>query len=231
MNLESLPWIEIDDKAAVLLAKHYLHTDPVIIEAGVCDAEDTLRFKRLWPESVVYGFEPVPSLFDKSVSNTMDIPGIKIYPCALSDHCGSTIFRESTAMPGASSMFADNLENITVPEDIVEEMEKDGRTYRDVETTVNCITIDEFCKVNNIKAVDYIWLDTEGCEIAILKGADTILQTVKVLSLELNFQEFRKGIPLFEEVYEYVTDKGFELKHIWQARPNWQANGIFVRKV
>ena len=230
MNLSELPWVDVEDKDAVQLVKQYLPHDPVIIEAGTCDAEDTLRFKNVWPKAKVYGFEPVPTLFAKSFTLTLNVLGVEIYNCALAGSCGNKQFCESTAMPGASSFFADNLKNIDVPEDIVEEMEKDGRTYRDIQTIVECITIDEFCSFNRINRVNFIWLDTEGYELEILKGAKEILPIVTVVLLELNFQEFRVGIPLFEEVYNFMVEKGFELKHIWQARPNWQANGVFVRK-
>lgn len=229
MNLDNLPWENIEDKDAVHLAKKYLHGDPIIFEAGVCDAEDTLRFKQVWPNCTIYGFEPVPHLYAKSAVATGGMEGIWILEYALARNCGNREFFESEAMPASSSFFVDNLENIRVPGDIVEEMDKDGRSYRDFVINVECVSIDHFCKRNGIGSIDYIWLDTEGYELEILKGAEAMLPTVKVISIELNFQEFRVGSPLFEEVYNFMMDKGFELKHIWQARPDWQANGIFVR--
>lgn len=230
MNLDSLPWIKIEDKDAIKYVKQYLPSNPVIIEAGVCDAEDTIRFKHTWPDCTIYGFEPVPSLYEKSKANTASFKNVNISKCALGSSCGERKYWESRAMPGASSFFVDNLKAVVAPEDIKDAFEKDGKTYNDFPTIVDCITIDKFCEDNKVNRVDYIWLDTEGNELDILRGATKTLAGVRVLSLELNFQEFRAGIPLFEEVHEYITNIGFEIKHMWQARPNWQANGIFVRK-
>lgn len=222
----------MEDRDAVNVVKQYLPPNPVIIEAGVCDAEDTIRFKGIWPDATIYGFEPVPDLYEKSVRNTMALKDVKLFPFALAEVTGEKMFCESTSMPGASSFFKDNLKGITVPDDIAEEFKRSGETYNDIDLLVECMTIDDFCYSRKIKSVDFIWLDTEGYELRILAGgAKKILPTVTALMLELNFQEFRKDMPLFDEVYDFAIRCGFELKCIWQARPNWQANGIFVRKV
>ncbi len=73
-----------------------------------------------------------------------------------------------------------------------------------------------------------MWLDAEGAELNILIGADHILNTVKVISLEENFVEQRKGMVMFEDLYNYLISKKFILKEIW-GNPTFQATAFFTR--
>ncbi len=222
-NVDELPWIQEDDSNAALYAIPFLPVNPIILEAGVCDAEDTLRMKKLWPNATIYGFEPLPQHYTLSQKNTEHIQGFTLYPCALFDKIGTLTFYESKKIPGASSLLKDNFDHITIPNDI----NYDGVNYKDTPITVQCTTIDQWAHANNITKVDYVWLDTEGAELPILRHAPTILATVKVISIEANFKEFRKGMTLFQDLYEFLTQQGFVLKHIW-GRPDWQGVAVFV---
>ena len=41
--------------------------DPVIIEAGACDGEDTVIMSNMFPNGMIYSFEPVPALYQKAL--------------------------------------------------------------------------------------------------------------------------------------------------------------------
>lgn len=246
-----LPWINIEDKDHINEAKKYLPEKPVIIEAGTCDAEDTIKFKKDFPHSTIHTFEPNRQLFavcvaalDKEyggidapiVNNTYrwNSKRIYLYPYVLTNVFSTITFYESE-FPHTSSIYQNNFENISVPESVLKSLnvkdQKELKIWPETPVTIQGITIDAWALQEKVEKIDYLWLDTEGSELLILKGAKTMLPNVKVVSLELNFQEFRKGIALFNEVYDYLFTRGFELKAIWQAHDNWQANGIFVRRV
>jgi FkbM family methyltransferase len=132
-----------------------------------------------------------------------------------------------------SSLFDDNTENVIVPKEIADSQGLKSQQMNDYGYTpsvVGCDSVDNWSEDNGVKIIDFFWLDAEGAELLILKGASMILPTVKVILSELNFQQFRKGAAMFDDVYGYLTEKGFELKHIW-GRSNWQAMGIFVRRM
>jgi FkbM family methyltransferase len=244
LNTDNFPWIQLDDKQHAYQVVKFLPENPVIIEAGACDAEDTLKFKDIWPESTIHCFEPNTMLFDiasKNIanpppqfSNSRNTKGINIYPLALSDTAGERTFFMSKAMAAASSFFEDNSKNVDVPQTVLDSLKitRDEYipSYEDVEVKVKCVTIDGWRKENGIGDIDYIWLDTEGAELMILQGSDETLKNTKVVSIEFNFQEFRKNMAQFEDVYNFVASHGFDLYVIWQAHANWQANGIFVKK-
>ena len=222
-NVKDLPWIQANDHEAIEYAAPFLPDNPIILEAGVCDAEDTCRMKTRWPKAKIYGFEPLPQHYNLSKKNSAHLHEVTIYKKALSDKVGTLTFYESRKVPGASSLLQDNFDKIEIPKDIGH----DGVNYLDTPISVECTTVDQWVKEAAIKKIDYVWLDTEGAELTILRHAKTILPTIRVISIEANFKEFRKGMTLFPDLYEFLTQQGFTLKYIW-GRPDWQATAVFV---
>lgn len=223
IDINDLPWIDATDDDAIKYAAPFLPENPVILEAGVCDALDTLSMKARWPNAVIYGFEALPKHYELSYDKLKDIAGVMLQPCALFDRVGELTFYFSAKIPGASSLLQDNLDNIEIPQGI----DHDGINYRDTAITVKCTTIDQWVQDSGVQKIDYLWLDTEGAELYILRNAKSILPAVKVISIEINFQEFRKGMTQFQDLYAFLTNEGFKLQYIWGNRV-WQGVGIFV---
>ncbi len=223
--VESLPWINGNDDDAMYYALPFLPKNPTIIEAGVCGGEDTRKFKKEWPNSIIYGFEAHPEHFALAKKSLENLDGVFLYPKALFDRTGHITFYCSKLASGASSILSDNKNNV---ENIFNDP-PELRSYLDEPITVACTTIDDWAKESNVTNVDYIWLDTEGAELYILENAKTILSTVKVISTEINFQEFRNGMTFFDELYDFLTENGFVLKCIW-GNPRWQAVAMFVNE-
>ncbi len=249
-DLKELPWIHIEDKEHINAAAMYLPDNPVMIEAGTCAAEDTLRFKKMFPGATIHTFEPNRTLNQISADNIKkefgdyDTPvigrtlnwgaaKIHLYQYALMNALTEVTFYESE-FPHTSSLHANNFQNIKVPETVLKSLEVEKQTdlkiWPEEPVKAQGISIDQWADMYKVEKVDYLWLDVEGSELIVLQGAKEMLPKMSVISLELNFQEFRKGGALFNEVYDYLQTRGFELKAIWQAHENWQANGIFVRR-
>jgi len=72
-------------------------------------------------------------------------------------------------------------------------------------------TLDNQIRLNNISDVDFIKIDTQGHELNILKGSKWILKKTVGLELEVSFAEMHSGQPLFHEINEFMTKKGFAL--------------------
>jgi FkbM family methyltransferase len=240
MNYDSLPWVLLPDGTrkineelydVINYVKPYLPENPIILEAGASTGEDTMRFKETWPKSIIHCFEPVPSLFGKLQDRVLGIKGIAAHNFALSISFYDQKFNIAKSEE-ISSLFPDNFMNINIPQDVLDSVNmkrEDAHDYDDTEIIVKCMTINTYCNMNNIHAIDFMWLDTEGAELKILQGASNILSRVKVVSCELNFQQFRKGAVMFDELYDFMIKNNFELKYIW-GRDNWQGTGIFINK-
>lgn len=223
--VEELPWINGKDSETLSYVSPFLPSNPVIIEAGVCDGADTVKMKKLWPKSTIYGFEPLPDHYKLAKNRTKRKKGVHLFPIALFDRVGNITFYKSAKISGASSLLKDNLDHIDFPDSI----NHGGGNYQDTPLTVSCTTVDQWAENNNVKRVDYFWLDTEGAELPILENATTILPNVKVISIEVNFQEFRLGMTQFSDLYDFLESYGFTLKYIW-GNPEWQGVAVFVNE-
>ncbi len=88
------------------------------------------------------------------------------------------------------------------------------------------VDFDSFAKYNEIDYVDFIKLDTEGCELDVLEGAQHFLeQSVLGVSVEVEFSKVHKYQPLFSDVDLFLRSLGFQLfdlstyKHSRKALP------------
>ncbi|HTL27818.1 MAG TPA: FkbM family methyltransferase [Tepidisphaeraceae bacterium] len=80
-----------------------------------------------------------------------------------------------------------------------------------------------------IDRVDFIKLDAQGAELAILRGAEDLLRRCVIgLEIEVEFLPLYHGQPLFGEVDAYVRSLGFEL---FELRPTqWKYAEGFATK-
>lgn len=82
-----------------------------------------------------------------------------------------------------------------------------------VETTeVEADTLDRQLREHGIDDVDFIKLDTQGSELAVLEGAgDVLARSVFGLEIEVEFLPLYENQPLFADVDAFVRGRGFQL--------------------
>ena len=62
--------------------------------------------------------------------------------------------------------------------------------------------------------IDFIKIDAEGSELSILKGGTKIIQNCIGAELEVSFNSWAKGLPLFGDVDAFMKSKNFLLSKI-----------------
>ena len=139
----------------------------------------------------IIGFEPDARAFEKLRSEQGH--STKYLNLGLHSSKGQVNFYLTRKQEG-SSCFEPNramLERFHKPErfDIVENI------------TIQCDTLDEALREEGLTDIDFIKLDTQGSELAILQGASSVLtDSVFGLEIEVAFTELYKGQPLFADV-------------------------------
>ena len=84
-----------------------------------------------------------------------------------------------------------------------------NRTIKE-ERMLETLDLDSFLGEEDVGAVDFIKLDTEGAEYDILLGAkNTLSKSVFGISLEMLFNRQRIGEPLFSEIDLFLREQGF----------------------
>ena len=76
------------------------------------------------------------------------------------------------------------------------------------EITVAGTTLDTWCRLNNV-VPDLIWMDAQGAELDILKGAENSLASVKVILTEVGLTPYYHGHTLKADIDQYLASKGF----------------------
>ena len=87
---------------------------------------------------------------------------------------------------------------------------------------VDCVTLDKL----NLANIDFLKLDIEGAENDVIKGAQTTLNLVLGLELEVEFIEIYSGQGLFGDICNELSSHGFEFVDFVHLS-RWQRNGIY----
>ena len=167
-----------------------------------------------WPRATIYAIEPVPELFNTLVAKTRHMSNIHCYQCALSNQIGRAPFYVSSGTSDASS-------SLLIPKD---HLQIHQTVYFNNCITVQTVTLDAWAYAHHIDHIDFMWLDMQGHEFAMLKASSYILPTVKVIFIEASYQELYEGTALFPQVKEWLEQQGFV--YICE----FEENALFVRK-
>lgn len=177
--------------------------DPVIIEAGACDGQDTLMMSNMFPNGMIYSFEPVPALYQKALRKIKNKKNVKLYNMALSDNNGEQIMNvafEYGQNCGSSSLLNPKLH-----------LEYYKRTTFDEKINVKTVILDDFVKNENINKIDYMWLDMQGYESIVLKNSPNVLKMANFIHTESHNTESYEGNMLTPEYIDFLEKSGFAL--------------------
>lgn len=198
------------------LLKKYMPEDPVIVEAGAQFGEDISWKVQMWPNSQIHAFEPSPESYDELKKNTLSFKNVTTHKLALSNNPGLQNFYLAG---GASSLLkpSEGFNNDYFHADLNHPIQ------------VEVIQLDQWAQQNQVKKIDFIWLDTEGNELNVLQSGLQILKTVKLIFTEINFNRFWEKCVLYEDLKSFLVTQGFV--EVWRdISPNWNGNVLFVRK-
>ena len=185
------------------ITPHLSSPSPLIIEAGAFDGTDTIAMANKWPHSIIHAFEPVPALYKTLCNNTEKYSNIFCHQLALSNKNGMALFyvSEKPDKPGIISQAG----SLLAP--------KERLAYSPIRfpytIMVPTITLDAWAEHYNISSVDFIWLDIQGHEMAVLQ-ASQFIESVKALYLEVGFLENYEGQPTYDVIKNWLTKKEFK---------------------
>lgn len=203
------------------LFKKYCPNIRTILEAGCHNGSDTIDFSNKFPSSKIYGFEPVPYLFNRLSEKVKDIDNIKIFNIGLYNYNGIGDFYVCSGRADASSSALPPKEHLVKHPDILFE-------NKDI-IKVQYLTIDEWARQNNIEYIDLMWLDMQGAERQTLEASPNILSKVQVIHSEVSMVETYSGVCLYKDYKLWMESKGFYVAHE-DMKYNDMNDVLFVRK-
>lgn len=181
----------------------------VIFDIGSCHCLESVEFAKKYTNSKIIAFEANPNTYEICLQNSKNYPSITVINQAVNDYDGfckfypmdkeKTITSWEDGNQGASSLYLANGSY-----DYIEK-------YVQYEIEVPCTRIDTFCSKNDINAIDIIWMDLQGAELKALESMGSLLNNVQVIHTELEINPMYTGQCLFNDVNQYLTNRGFSL--------------------
>ena len=185
--------------------------EPVCIDAGANRGDVTQAFLRLRPSAHVHLFEPSPRMFALLQKRFAGDTRTHLVNAALGDASGSLDFHVyandhlSSCLPLSSQA---------------------ANPYRDAKALqilhVPVTTVNDYCESNGLRQVDLLKIDTQGFDLAVLRGSEGLFVTrsVAAVMVELNFDTLYDGQAHACDVMRHLLDRDFALVDFYE-----KANG------
>lgn len=101
---------------------------------------------------------------------------------------------------------------------------------------VEVSTVDDYCAVNGVDALDILKTDTQGWDLEVLRGAQRMISknAIHLVFTEMNFVELYEGMVPFDAYYGYLREQGFALLSFYpicylKNRAAWM-DAVFVNE-
>jgi len=180
-----------------------------VIDIGANIGVFTMSAKQKAPDATIYAFEPIPETFHVLERNVRSLggPDVHLYNVAVgAEDYGARTFTFFPNMPGNSTTDP-SLKDIQRP--VLEQLlgkEAAGFLYQTETRTVSVRTLSSIIREQGITSVDYLKIDVEGGEIAVLDGIEEQHWPLfKQIAIEAHTAQLR------ERVCEILGQNGFEV--------------------
>lgn len=151
---------------------------PVIVDVGAHFGESAAGFRQVFRDARIVAAEPSPTAFALAKERLATL-NVEIHQTALSDAAGSVDLFDYEAKSVGS-------QHASIFEDVFRVGKKDAKW---VPVKVVATTLDLLCAKYQIERVDFLKIDTEGCEFKVLKGAAGLLARGAVDVIQFEFNE------------------------------------------
>jgi len=187
----------------------------LVIDVGAYRGEFAQLVLKIWPGANVVCCEPLPHQFDKLQQMAAKDTRLTIVNSLI-----GAVERQGVVLHSAET--ASSVLEEHTPQNFPEVLCS--------MTTLDRLVAGQFPQ----KKVDFIKIDVQGYELAVLQGAEESLATASALLIECNLLDIHQGVPLAHEVISWLADRNWRVYDIagLTRRPLdgslWQIDLIFV---
>lgn len=186
-----------------------------VIDVGAYTGEWTRMCRALFPDARILMIEPQPGMRPQLEYMAREDAQVSFAPALAGD-------RSRPAVPfyqaeSGSSIFRD----------------ADG--VPQIPTELPMTTLDAITSGTGFASPDFLKLDVQGAELAVLEGASAALASAEAILMEVNLLEIYSSVPLLDRAVAFMAERDFRVYDIctFFRRPLdnalWQTDMIFVK--
>jgi FkbM family methyltransferase len=196
-----------------------------VLDVGANVGLFTEMVSKILPQASIYAFEPLTECYEKLNKLTDQIKKLKCFNVALGSENMEAVINKNMFTASSSLLKMRSLHKETFPYTAIESEEK-----------IQVVTFESLINEIQLEEKVLLKLDVQGYEIEVLRGMKSVLNNIDLIIAETSFVELYQGQPLFNEVYDFLRNKGFEYYGNFdqmtdpKAGSVLQADAIFAKK-
>ena len=199
MEKENISEFEASGEATLL--KHFLQPHFLVFDVGANAGKWSQLVLSYEPSCKIIAFEPAPEIYQRLANNKiLRKKGASFYNFALSDTLGTANFyyynktKELSLLSGFYNRSSVNQDQDTKPSTISIEKE----------------TLDHFCHNQKINYIDFLKIDTEGAELAVLKGTTNLIENHQITAIQFEYgKAFLDSHATLKEIFFLLTKNDY----------------------
>lgn len=197
----------------------------LVFDIGANAGQYAMELRALGYQGTIISFEPLSQAFKALEKNAKNDAKWQVFNCALGNMDGQSTINISENS-GSSSIY--DINDISI--------EAQADTQYIGKETIQVKRLDSvFTDFYTGNQQVFLKIDTQGYEMNVLEGGLDALQHANGLQIEMSLFPVYKNSELFDEMLEYINNKGFRLVHIKPGFANpetgimLQLDAIFLR--
>ena len=169
-----------------------------VIDVGANIGQFAVDASELYPDAVIYSFEPLPGPYSQLLINTKSFSKFNPYNIALSDHKGTT------------KMYSNDFSQSSSILEMAESHKKAfPHSKNATPVKVKVQTLDAIFNGVELDTDILLKIDVQGSEKQVLDGGTETIKKVKVIIIETSYISLYKDQPLFDDVHDQLAKVGF----------------------
>jgi FkbM family methyltransferase len=183
---------------ASFLISHFSNgKNGVVFDVGANVGNYSKKLRKINKNINIFSFEPHPFTFKKLESNVKSL-GIKVFNVGIGDSAANLKLYDYESNDGS--------EHASLYKDVIEALHG-GKA---VEHDVRVISLNEFAIEHQIERVVLLKIDTEGNELAVLKGFEQYIREGKVDLIHFEFNNLNVvSRVFFKDFWDYLPNYDF----------------------
>jgi FkbM family methyltransferase len=183
----------------------------VIFDVGANRGQSAHSFRRWYPRARIYCFEPVKATFDILQRTVRHDARVSVHHLAF----GATAGAQLIALG---------------PDDRMSNVGREASDGRAESIVVE--TLDRFCAQHEIDHIDYLKIDTEGSDLAVLEGAPELLGrgAARIVEVEGGLNPDNSFHVGAQALTQCLTAHGYRLFTIYEQVLEWPTADAYLRR-